>query len=185
MSITEFNDIHGNKFGVSVSKVRPLHNSLYPGIVFELILTHMQNGPFHVSNPIGHVRIVSGEGNKRFAGDLYFQFNAGELSTGKETMGTSAHLVLDPFKISQIEKIRANKDIKMILNLQFTIVKRDRQTIRYSSTTGGARARVEINGKDNKGEPKEEKGIPGFQNESIIFGIAIVILLLCWMRRRT
>ncbi|MBA7669028.1 hypothetical protein ES703_77154 [subsurface metagenome] len=34
------------------------------------------------------------------------------------------------------EKIRANKDIKMILNLQFTIVKRDKQIIRYGSATG-------------------------------------------------
>jgi len=136
MAVIAFNDPYGNKFGVSISGVNPLYNSLYPGIEFELVLTHMQNGPFQVSNPIGHVRIVSGEGYKRFAGDLYFQFNAGELDAGKETMATSAHLVLDPFKISQIEKIRANKEIKMILNLQFTIVKRDRQIIRYSSTTG-------------------------------------------------
>jgi len=60
------------------------------------------------------------------------------LNQRNETVAVSAHLVLDPFKISQIEKIRANKEIKMILNLQFTIVKRDRQIIRYNSAIGSS-----------------------------------------------
>jgi uncharacterized surface anchored protein len=32
---------------------------------------------------------------------------------------------------------------------------------------------------------KEVKGIPGFSSESIVIGIAVGILLLWWMRRRT
>jgi len=135
MSIIEFNDPHGNKFGVSISEVRPDINSLYPSIRIDLELTHKQNGPFSVSNPIGHVRIESEE-KKLFAGALHFEFSMIELNVGGHH-STSAHLVLDPYRILQIEKIRANKNIKATLNMQFSILKRERQSVRFSNTTTG------------------------------------------------
>lgn len=155
-----FNDSRGNTFSLTLVEKRPVSNSLYPRIEFNLLFLHKQGGPFHVLNHQGEVRVESEGGRNFYLGSLTFRQNLVQINPGHE-LGASAYLTLDPYGLLQIEKHRGNQALKLMMSLQFNIMKLDQTLVRYDTTNWG-QLRFEIAKSD-----WVEKFLPAFKFKEV------------------